>query len=109
MQLEASLELSPDSLALGEKTILNLRLLSAERSTRPLLIDYAVHYVKANGSLSPKVFKWTERSIKAKGELELKRNHVFRTVTTRRHYPGTHRIEVLVNGRSVASAPINVS
>lgn len=108
-QLKATLELEPEAVKLSEHTVMKLRLQSAEKSACPLLIDYAVHFIKANGSLSPKVFKWTEKTIEAKGELTIERKHVFRAVTTRRHYPGRHRIEILVNGKSVADVAVQVN
>lgn len=65
-----------------------------------LLIDYSVHHMKANGKLSPKVFKWTTRNVKAGQTLSLKRQHALKEVTTRRHYAGLHKIELLINGQS---------
>jgi len=65
-----------------------------------LLIDYAVHHMKANGKHSPKVFKWTTRKVKAGQTLSLERKHAMKEVTTRRYYAGLHKIELLINGRS---------
>jgi hypothetical protein len=54
--------------------------------------------VKANGSASPKVFKLTELHL-LRGESRLVRKNIsVKQHTTRTHYPGTHRIDVQING-----------
>jgi 3-methyladenine DNA glycosylase AlkC len=67
-----------------------------------LVLDYAVHHVRANGRLAVKVFKW--RALALDGATRLVRRHAFRAVTVRRYYPGEHRVAVLVNGAVVAVA-----
>ncbi|MEM7155340.1 MAG: DNA alkylation repair protein [Myxococcota bacterium] len=90
---------SPSRLTFG--TALELCVELRAKAGQDLLIDYAVHHMKANGTLSPKVFKWTRRSA-AKGEsLTLDKRHAFRTISTRRYHAGEHRVELLVNGRSL--------
>ncbi|WP_329100464.1 hypothetical protein OG792_18350 [Micromonospora sp. NBC_01699] len=63
-----------------------------------LVIDYVVHFRKANGSLAPKVFKLANRVLAPGQRLTLGRRHSFRPITTRRYHPGRHAIEVQVNG-----------
>jgi 3-methyladenine DNA glycosylase AlkC len=63
-----------------------------------LVIDYVVHFRKANGSRAPKVFKLTNRVLAPGERLTLARRHSFRPITTRRYHPGPHAIEVQVNG-----------
>jgi 3-methyladenine DNA glycosylase AlkC len=106
--LEA-LEVSPTAAALGGKVQLTLRLRSTADAAQTLLIDYAVHHVKADGSRSPKVFKWTARSLPAGGALTLTRWHSLKRVTTRRYYPGLHLVEVQINGRSMGRAEFTLS
>lgn len=91
--------LSATRLRFGRSLELSLELRAKAR--QDLLIDYAVHHMKANGTLAPKVFKWTRRSV-AKGEVvTLAKNHAFRPISTRRYHAGEHRVELLVNGRSL--------
>ncbi|MEV4629447.1 DNA alkylation repair protein [Micromonospora sp. NPDC049523] len=63
-----------------------------------LVIDYVVHFRKANGSLAPKVFKLTNRVLAPGQQITLSRRHSFKPITTRRYHPGQHGIEVQVNG-----------
>ncbi|MEV4376032.1 DNA alkylation repair protein [Streptosporangium sp. NPDC049644] len=63
-----------------------------------LAIDYIVHHRKANGSQSGKTFKLTTRTLAPGDTIDLSRDHSFREITTRRYHPGTHAVEVQVNG-----------
>ena len=66
-----------------------------------IMIDYAIHFMKANGRRSPKIFKWKDTSF-GKAGLAVSRSHPIKPITTRRYYEGEHLLEVLINGRSVA-------
>ncbi|HEY1698440.1 MAG TPA: DNA alkylation repair protein [Trebonia sp.] len=61
-------------------------------------IDYVVHYRKANGTLAPRVYKLTTRTFTPGESYTATRAQSFRPVTTRRHYPGEHALELQVNG-----------
>lgn len=63
-----------------------------------LAIDYLVHYRKANGTLSPKVFKLTTATLAPGEGRTFTKSHAFRPMTTRVHHPGPHALEVQVNG-----------
>ncbi|WP_206490832.1 DNA alkylation repair protein [Rhodococcus sp. KRD162] len=61
-------------------------------------IDYIVHHTKANGGMSAKTFKLTTKTIEPGQSIDVGRRHSFRTLTTRRYYPGPHAIELQING-----------
>ncbi len=93
-----ALSLSPTRLAIGDNVELALRVASTSRDAQRLVIDLVVHYVKANGSTSPKVFKgWTIEL--APGEKrDLRKALPMRDVSIRRHFAGKHLVAVQVNG-----------
>jgi 3-methyladenine DNA glycosylase AlkC len=63
-----------------------------------LAVDYVVHYAKSNGTLAEKVFK-LGTSVLGPGESRtFSKRHAFRQMTTRRHHPGAHVLELQVNG-----------
>ena len=78
-------------------------------STQALLVDYVVHHQKANGSTSPKVFKWKQLQIKSGSTVTICKQHSFRPVTTRKYYPGEHRFEIQINGQSCAQTSVHLS
>src|SRR5690606_6245852 len=101
---EASLRLTPARVPVGGAVRLDVSLRSRAAQAQELVVDYAVHHVKANGASSPKVFKGWKLSL-APGETRtLGKNHSLREVTTRRLYPGLHRVSLLANGQTVAEA-----
>lgn len=72
-----------------------------------LMIDYAIHFVKANGKRAAKVFKWKDVQANA-SSLKADRAHVIQPITTRKYYPGRHALEIFVNGKSVAVAEFDL-
>jgi hypothetical protein len=63
-----------------------------------LAVDYIVHYMKANGSQSEKVFKLAALTLPP-GETRTVAKHLaFRQMTTRVHHPGAHALELQING-----------
>lgn len=104
----ASLRLAPERVRVGGAVRLDVSLRSHAATAQDLVIDYAVHHVKANGSSSPKVFKGWKLNL-APGETRaLSKNHPLREVTTRRLYPGLHRVSLLVNGQALAEAAFDL-
>lgn len=77
------------------------RLVVKNTSRAPLrvLFDYAILHRKANGSLSPKVFKGRKRDLAAGETWEITGLHPIRPVTTRVYHAGLHRLEPRLNGR----------
>ena len=52
------------------------------------MIDFAVHYVKKSGELSPKVFKLKENDLKPKQINHIYKKHRLQDFSTRKHYSG---------------------
>ena len=91
---------SSDSVALGEDAVVKASLISDSDKDQKIVVDYKLYHVKANGKLTPKVYKWTTVELPAKGEVSLKKVHKFRSVTVRKYYAGDHFFEVLINGEA---------
>ncbi len=56
--------------------------------------------MKANGKISPKVFKLKTVELAPKETIQLGKTISLADMTTRKHYAGTHQIEILLNGRT---------
>ena len=67
-----------------------------------VLVDFAVHYVKANGQSRAKVFKLKTLDLSAHETQRVGKNISLAEMTTRKHYPGIHRVEAILNGRAQA-------
>ena len=92
----------------GEVVVADIGLDATVTSTsskpQPLVVDYAVHHVRANGTTSPKVFKGWKFTLAPGATKVLSKRHSLKVVTTRKLYAGEHRVELLVNGQSCGDA-----
>lgn len=88
----------PDVIEIGEKVRIEVNLANPSDEDARALVDLRIHFVKANGSTSPKVFKGAEVTLKAGGTATVRKSVSLAQHTTRKHYPGSHRVEVMLNG-----------
>jgi 3-methyladenine DNA glycosylase AlkC len=65
-----------------------------------LMVDLAVHYVKAGGKTSAKVFKLKALNLAAGETAGLHKKLSLAQMTTRKHFAGLHRVEAIVNGQA---------
>jgi 3-methyladenine DNA glycosylase AlkC len=98
----AKLKLSPSQVTVGDTLALAVSLASTAKSAQKLVVDYAVHHVKANGSKSPKVFKGWVLTLEPGARVDLRKQHSLKPVTTRRYHAGQHTVCLQVNGQVVA-------
>ena len=100
--VRACIEASPRRITLGGVLELTARITSTSRQSQRLAVDYVVHYARSGGGASAKVFKWTEADLEGGAGLSLSKKQTLRDFTTRSHYPGSHRVELQINGRRLA-------
>ena len=93
------LEVSPKTLYFGNNLTITFDLKSTADTLQNLMIDYVIHFVKANGKTAPKVFKLKKAKLDGGKTLSIQKSHSIRPITTRKYYGGTHRIEIQVNGQ----------
>ncbi len=91
-------KVKPDVLTIGDTIALSFEVINTGNAPERFVIDYCVHFVKANGETSAKVFKLSTIELESGGSRAFSRRLSVQQRTTRIHYPGIHRVEVLVNG-----------
>lgn len=104
-----SFSLGPSELTLGQKLLLEATLVSTTSQSQRLVVDYAIHYVKKNGVTGRKVFKLRTLDLAGRSEVHLSKRQLFADFTTRKHYAGTHEVELLVNGESMAKGRFSLT
>jgi 3-methyladenine DNA glycosylase AlkC len=99
------IRIEPRLVPIGGQVSIGFRVRSTARMAQELLVDIAVHFVKAAGHATPKVFKLKRVTLPPRGQLELHTRISLAVHTTRKPRPGVHAVEVLVNGvaRSMGS------
>ncbi|MGG7647946.1 DNA alkylation repair protein [Pseudomonas sp. ES4] len=102
-------KVEPAVIRLGEKITLSFTVKSKVQDCQRLVIDYAIDYVKANGSTSAKVFKLKALTLPGKATESIARSQQIKELTTRRHYAGQHAVHILVNGERLASTGFEIS
>ncbi len=100
----ASLSIEPKVAKIGGAVDLVVELRSTARTEQNLVVDYVVHRVLADGSTSPKVWKGWRLRLSPRQSKGLRKHHSLQKVTVRTDRPGNHSVELLVNGRVVASS-----
>lgn len=89
---------------LGEELEISFELKSLKDSPQKLVIDYAIHYARASGEQSKKVFKLKEITLLPNQTVQVSKKQVFKDMTTRKHYAGKHAVVLMVNGKDYGNA-----
>ncbi|MEO9473886.1 MAG: DNA alkylation repair protein [Cyclobacteriaceae bacterium] len=89
----------PKSVTLGDKFKITFDLSNIGKSTTDLMIDYIIYHQKANGKLTPKVFKLSNLKLEPGESKSLTKQHTIKPITTRKYYPGEHQVAIQVNGK----------
>nr|MBP7513836.1 DNA alkylation repair protein [Flavobacteriales bacterium] len=96
--------ISPKRVKLGDTLQFSFTVVSEAAREQQLVVDYAVHYRKAGGGTSRKVFKLKEVALGARASLGITKRQRIVDFSTRKHYAGEHVVEVMVNGKERAKA-----
>lgn len=90
------LALDAASVCIGETITFSFQL-EAKKDTK-VRMEYGIDYVKANGSRSRKIFQISEPSFKKNEKRLYAKTHSLADTSTRKHYPGTHSVTLIING-----------
>jgi len=93
-----SVRFTPRRVSIGKRVEMRFTLRSTARITQELLVDVAVHFVKANGRSTPKVFKLKRVTLPSGGRVELGTTVSLAVHTTRKPRPGVHAVDIVANG-----------
>lgn len=67
-------------------------------ASQKLKVNLRIHYRKADGSLSPRVFAVTDVNVEKGDVLSIEKSVSFKPISTRTLYLGDHAVELVVNG-----------
>jgi hypothetical protein len=90
---------------MGSSLQINFELVNQAKKTAALMVDFCIHFVKANGKTNPKVFKLKVFKLKMV-KLAPNQSPCFskkvslKAMTTRTLYSGCHKVEVIINGQN---------
>ncbi len=92
-------ELDRKTIRMGEDLRFTFTIESIHKRPQKLVVDYVMHFRRADGRLAPKVFKLCQFELAPGETREITKKHPLRAITTRTYHKGAQRLEIQVNGR----------
>lgn len=99
---------TPATIRLGSAIELEATLTSTASEEQRLVVDFVVHHVGADGTTSPKVFKWTTVSMPPGDTVTITKRRRLQTASTRRYHAGVHRVDLQVGGTTAATTSFDL-
>lgn len=93
-----AVKITPKRVVIGSRVTVRFTITNTSRSTQELLVDLGVHFVKAAGKTSRKVFKLRRVALGSREAATFSKTISLAVHTTRKPNPGRHAVEVIVNG-----------
>jgi 3-methyladenine DNA glycosylase AlkC len=103
-----NVRITPQRVTIGGRVSIEFVLRSRSRAPQDLLVDLVVHFVKANGRATPKVFKLKRLVMPPHSRTAFSTSVSLAVHTTRKPQPGRHAVDVIVNGISVPAGEFHV-
>jgi 3-methyladenine DNA glycosylase AlkC len=101
-------EVSPAVVVMDTHLVLMADVVSTAARTQRLVVDFVIHHVNASGATSPKVFKWANIDLEPGERCTLTKRRLIRQASTRTYRAGTHRVDLQVAGRILASTSFDI-
>jgi len=92
---------------LGTDLLFSFLLKTRDQKLGKCRIEFAIDFVKANGSLNRKVFKIAESDYEKK-EKQITRYFSFKKISTRKYYTGKHQLTIIINGVDQLTEPFEL-
>ncbi len=84
---------------LGESLEFAFSVTNKNNKTQKVRFEYAIYYLKKNGSYFRKVFKISERTLQELETHIIHRKQSFKPITMRQFYSGKHYLAIIINGQ----------
>ena len=88
---------TPRSPKIGGSVVVRFDVTSKSARRQRVMVDLVVHFVKSRGT-GAKTFKLKAVDLAPRAKMTFSKKIALTQLTTRKHYAGVHRLEVLLNG-----------
>lgn len=99
---------TPGEAAIGDSVRFRYAVRVPQGEAVKLRIELAAYFVRTTGRDYRKLFKLSEKIAEGGALLQGGREFSFADLSTRKHYPGMHRLALVVNGEELASADVRL-
>ena len=93
----------------GDYLVFQLELQNLAEIALQIRLEYAIYYQKANGTLSRKVFKISEKEYAPNSVTSIERRQSFKIISTRKYHAGLHQVALVVNGNELERLDFEVT
>jgi 3-methyladenine DNA glycosylase AlkC len=91
--------LKNSKLRLGDNLEFTFDITNTSSKAIALRIEFAIYFLKSNNTYTKKVFKISEKKIKAYDTINIQKVFSIKPITTRVYYAGNHKVSYIVNGK----------
>lgn len=95
--------------AIGNNLTFSFDLVNQNNHPQLIRLEYGIYFMKANGTLSRKVFKISEKEYDGSSTTTIKRHQPFKVITTRKLHHGNHQVSIIVNGHEIDKADFEIN
>ncbi len=99
---------SPKRIAVGEAVTMKADIISNANDLQNIVVDYIIHFQKANGTKAPKVYKLGQYRLAPDEHVTIEKKHPIKLMSTRTLYPGVHTLELQINGQSFGGKDFDI-
>ncbi len=99
--------LNKKSIKLGEKIEIDFSLDLKNYPEKFLRIEYAIDFARNNNKSAKKIFQIGHKA-NNKSIFNCQKKHIFKDLSTRKHYKGKHKISLIVNGMNFANQEFDI-
>lgn len=92
--------IEPQHAVAGGKVTIAFDVTNRTNQPQRVMLDFAVHYIKANGRSRAKVFKLKTLELAAHETQSVRKQISLAEMSTRKHYPGLHKVDAILNGHA---------
>ena len=101
------LTVEPATVQIGDKARVAFSIRSVGDHPQPIVVDGVVHFARPRAR-STKIYKWKTTELDPGEQLVMSRSVSLQHMSTRTIHPGTHEVEVQVNGTRLAGVTFEV-
>ncbi len=97
-----------ENVRLGGRLEFSFLIKNAGAESAQIRLEYGIDYQTLSRKISSKVFKIKELVLGSGQSMNIARHQSFQDFTTRKHYPGMHKLHILLNGVELALGEFEV-
>jgi 3-methyladenine DNA glycosylase AlkC len=102
------LAVDPARIGVGGQATITVELVVHGKAPVPVVVEYRIHFQGARGLRKPKAFRMGERTLEPGKPLRISRRHTFDHASIRTLHPGSHPIDIQVNGQVLGSCSLEL-